>query len=256
MSHAAWTCTYCDTNNSDGDRQCRVCLAEREKSGVVPTPTTTIRRIPGAGERPVFVESKHAPPGEAKPPSRVRVGRGGSHTPPRTRPRTAPPAPASPPPVPYRRTGSGGRVGGRLVRLLLVVVGVGLVVGNWDSIIAWLPDGSASPAAPTATASPCPPAAAKWLPGGGAGAELEVAYTTPRHVITLCWSADGKLFYDGQLKGQPPSSNTHISIPAVETPAGYSARNASYRYEINGEVVIVTNEDAVLSRQPLTRTGP
>jgi hypothetical protein len=132
------------------------------------------------------------------------------------------------------------------------------VAANWSSITDLLPDDLGGPGTDSSTGSSvaCPPEAAAWLPDGGGGAVLEVAYTSPRHVITLCRTAGGELYYDGQLKGVPSSPDTHISIPATPTTTGYSARNSQYLYEVVGTEVIVTHAGIEKSRQPLTRTGP
>jgi hypothetical protein len=85
---------------------------------------------------------------------------------------------------------------------------------------------------------------------------LEAAFTTPRHVITLCRTKSGQLYYDGQLKGAAPTSDSHISIQATVSGSGYSARNGVYLYRISSSEVIISKSGAELSRQPLTRTGP
>ena len=134
---------------------------------------------------------------------------------------------------------------------------VGLsVVGNLDSIVAALSDLDGGPESAAPTGPPCPAEVAQWLPGGGSGATLEAAFTTPKFTITLCRTTDDQLYYDGQVTGVPPTGETHISIPATRTPSGYVAQNGSYKYEIAGNEVFVTHGTENLARQPLTRTGP
>lgn len=141
-----------------------------------------------------------------------------------------------------------------MLRWLLALTAVVFVINNLDSLGKLLPD---VPGSDTSTqTTPCPAAAAKWLPDGGSGAVLEAAFVSPRHVITLCRTGSGELYYDGQFTGQPVDSTTHISIPAVSTEAGYTATNGGYKYEVNGSEVIVTLDGNPMARLPLTRTGP
>jgi hypothetical protein len=137
---------------------------------------------------------------------------------------------------------------------LLVIAGL-FTLGNIDTLVDMLPDLSGTPGTESPAAA-CPSEVAQWLPDGGSGATMEVAYTTPLHVITLCRTAAGQLYYDGQIQGQPVNSDTHISIPATATATGYVADNNSWRYEINGAEVIITNGGVEQKRYPLSRTGP
>jgi len=96
----------------------------------------------------------------------------------------------------------------------------------------------------TATSQPCPPEAAAALPGQTG--TLLARYQTSRHVITICQTSDGQVFYDGQLKDQPPGPETHISLLAQPTGDGYIAYNGTYTYQITGGRIVVTNEGTVL----------
>jgi hypothetical protein len=136
---------------------------------------------------------------------------------------------------------------------LFVIAGV-FVLGNLDDLAGLLPDfGTADTEPPAAV---CPTEVAQWLPDGGGGAVLEVAYTTSKHVITLCRTAGGALYYDGRILGAPVTPENHMSIPAAVTPSGYVAENGTYRYEINGAEVVIFEDRVERSRYVLTRTGP
>jgi len=143
---------------------------------------------------------------------------------------------------------------------LKVLVVAGLVLGvaaSCRTLIGMLPHIEPPMSVPTSVpAAPCPPAPASWLPNDGSGAVLVAAYTTQRHVITVCRARSGQLYYDGQLKGAAVTNDTHISIPAEQTTMGFMARNNSYVYEISGTEIIVSRDGTVLSRSPLTRTAP
>lgn len=271
MSRAAWSCDYCETNNTATNDKCRNCGAERALAGgAVQERTRSVPHAHDTSEQPVFFDSKHAtPPSPSEPssPSRVRIGgsRPGSHdtsrptAPKPVKPRLTP----SPPPVPpaHRPPSGDNRLVRRAVLWVVAITAVLLIVANWDSIGDALSEGPGTSTntevdANASSTTPCPSAAAQWLPDGGNDAVLEVAYTTPRFTITLCRSAAGDLFYDGQVTGEAPSSKTHISLPATTTANGYVAHNGGYKYETTGQEVIVTRDNVELSRQPLTRTGP
>jgi hypothetical protein len=126
-------------------------------------------------------------------------------------------------------------------------------VGNLDDLVGMLPDPGGESGA---SAVACPAEVAQWLPDGGGGAVLEVAYTTTKHVITLCRTAGGAVYYDGYLQGMPVTPENHMSIPATPTPSGYMAENGRFRYEISGAEVIIFMDGVEQSRYSLTRTGP
>lgn len=105
-------------------------------------------------------------------------------------------------------------------------------------------------------AQSCPTDVAHWLPSDGGDAVLEAAFTTSRHTITLCRTASGMLFYDGQITGTPASADTHIALPAKPTPSGYAVNNGAYEYKIAGAEIVIYRGGAEISRQPLTRTWP
>jgi hypothetical protein len=154
------------------------------------------------------------------------------------------------------------------------LVAAALVIGvmmNIDTLVSMLSDTNLSPSAPTPTAptptaptptaptptaAACPEAAAAWLPNGGSGAVLVAAYTSKRHVITVCRDQSGQHYYDGRVKDAAVTSETHIFLPAERTATGFMARNGSYVYQITGAEIIVSNNGTVLSRSPLTRTAP
>ena len=114
-----------------------------------------------------------------------------------------------------------------------------------------VPDGRPAPLEPTS--SPCPAAAAHWLPSNGTGATLVAQFSTARHVITVCRDASDVLYYDGQMKGLSPTGEGHISLPAYATADGLVARNGTYEYRISGGEVIVTIDGVEASRSTLTR---
>jgi hypothetical protein len=128
-----------------------------------------------------------------------------------------------------------------------------MVVGMVGSFLDALPDLLGGSSGADSMSTPCPAEAAQWLPDGGSGATLEVSYTSPRHVIILCRTADGGLYYDGKFRDR---QDEHMSIPATVTASGYTARNGDYLYEIVEAEVIVSQKDVEIGRQPLTRTGP
>lgn len=103
----------------------------------------------------------------------------------------------------------------------------------------------------TSTGVACPYAAAQFLPGGGAGATLVKARQTAKHFITVCSTAGGELFYDGQVKGKPADNTNHISLPATATATGCVARNLEYVYEVTGERIVVTSNGEVVLDEAL-----
>lgn len=270
MSRAAWSCAECDTNNNASNDVCRNCAAAREAAGGA-VREQPVRQIRQTAEQPVFVESRYATP----PPAPVRLAGTGPvyrpapppppvHTVPHPPlPRPMPPAPRPMPPMPrpvppmpgsapyrrpYRRRGTG-----RVLKWTLIVVAGLFLLGNLDKLTDLLSGIGTSTEQP---ATACPPEVAQWLPDGGSGAVLEAAYTTPKHVITLCRAADGTLHYDGRYLDLPVDENTHMSIDATPTANGYIAHHGTFTYEISGAEVIIYEGDVEKNRFPLTRTGP
>ncbi|MFI9449490.1 hypothetical protein [Amycolatopsis sp. NPDC052450] len=93
--------------------------------------------------------------------------------------------------------------------------------------------------------SPCPVEVARFLPGGEG--VLKVRLQTERHLVTVCETADGRLFYDGQGKGKPVTDEHHLQIPAQRTADGYTARRGVYTYEIKANRLVVIRGGEVLS---------
>jgi hypothetical protein len=114
---------------------------------------------------------------------------------------------------------------------------------------------STSTSAPSSTpaAKPCPGDAARYLPGG-AGTALLVGETA-KSVITVCQTPDGRIFYDGQARGQGASDATHIVLPAQPSGDGYVAVNGAYSYKIGGGRLVVSDGSQVLSDDALSTTG-
>ncbi|MDQ7804621.1 hypothetical protein Q5425_12810 [Amycolatopsis sp. A133] len=112
---------------------------------------------------------------------------------------------------------------------------------------------STSTATATATEKPCPPDAARYLPGG-TGTALLVAQTA-KSLITICRIPDGRIFYDGQARGQAASDDTHIVLPAQAEGGGFVAVNGDYRYRVDGGRLVVSAGSDVLSDDELTTVG-
>lgn len=114
---------------------------------------------------------------------------------------------------------------------------------------------STSTSAPSSTpaAKPCPGDAARYLPGG-AGTALLVGETA-KSVITVCQTPDGRIFYDGQARGQGASDDTHIVLPAQPSGDGYVAVNGAYSYQVGGGRLVVSDGGQVLSDDALSTTG-
>ncbi|WP_370961834.1 hypothetical protein [Amycolatopsis sp. cg9] len=115
-----------------------------------------------------------------------------------------------------------------------------------------------TPSTPTTTTSPpagkpCPGDAARFLPGGQ-GTALLVGQTV-KSQVTICRTPDGRIFYDGQARGQAASDDTHIVLPAQESGDGFVAVNGEYSYKVGGGRLVVSAGSAVLSDEPLTPVG-
>jgi len=120
-------------------------------------------------------------------------------------------------------------------------------------------NGALPPVTPSTSTSappdgkPCPGDAARYLPGG-TGTALLVAQTA-KSLITVCRTPDGRIFYDGQARGQAASDDTHIVLPAQASGDGFVAVNGDYRYQVGGGRLVVAAGSEVLSDEALTTVG-
>jgi hypothetical protein len=117
-------------------------------------------------------------------------------------------------------------------------------------------NGAVPPSTPptsTSTGKPCPGDAARYLPGG-AGTALLVAQTA-KSLVTICRTPDGRIFYDGQARGQAASDDTHIMLPAQAAGDGFLAVNGDYRYQVGGGRLVVSAGSEVLVDEELTTVG-
>ncbi|MEV6443280.1 hypothetical protein [Amycolatopsis sp. NPDC051716] len=119
-------------------------------------------------------------------------------------------------------------------------------------------NGVTPPVTPPRTTStpadkPCPGDAARYLPGG-TGSALLVAQTA-KSLVTICRTPDGRIFYDGQARGQAASDDTHIMLPAQAEGGGFVAVNGDYRYQVDGGRLVVSAGSEVLSDEELTTVG-
>jgi hypothetical protein len=105
----------------------------------------------------------------------------------------------------------------------------------------------------TPAGKPCPGDAARYLPGGQ-GTALLVAQTV-KSLITICQVPDGRVFYDGQARGQAASDDTHIVLPAQASGDGFVAKNGDYTYQVGGGRLVVSAGSGVLSDDELTTVG-
>jgi hypothetical protein len=105
----------------------------------------------------------------------------------------------------------------------------------------------------TPAGKPCPGDAARYLPGGQ-GTALLVAQTV-KSLITICRVPDGRIFYDGQARGQAASDDTHIMLPAEASGDGFVAKNGDYTYQVGGGRLVVSAGSGVLSDDELTTVG-
>jgi hypothetical protein len=119
-------------------------------------------------------------------------------------------------------------------------------------------NGVTPPVTPPTTTStpadkPCPGDAARYLPGG-TGTALLVAQTA-KSLVTICRTPDGRIFYDGQARGEAASDDTHIMLPAQVEGGGFVAVNGDYRYQVDGGRLVVSAGSEVLSDEELTTVG-
>ncbi|WP_406446864.1 hypothetical protein OHB14_50215 [Streptomyces sp. NBC_01613] len=75
------------------------------------------------------------------------------------------------------------------------------------------------------------------------------AYRTRNNHITLCRTNGGRLYYYGEFTGRP---STGLAMRAEETTDGYVARNGPYRYTIDGDKVIVTQNGRTIGQESLS----
>lgn len=116
------------------------------------------------------------------------------------------------------------------------------------------PSTSTSPStSATPAGKPCPGDAARYLPGGQ-GTALLVAQTV-KSLITICQVPDGRIFYDGQARGQAASDDTHIVLPAQAAGDGFVAKNGDYTYQVGAGRLVVSAGSGVLSDDELTTVG-
>jgi hypothetical protein len=203
-----------------------------------------------ASAPPVFVESKHATSHKPVEPPTIML------TPVPARP------PVSEPPPPREPSQGAGRVVLVLILVVIAMVLLIVIISNVASVLNSALDGDAgsgtgsgaTPASASRT-TPCPEPAVTFLPNRN-GAVLVAAYTTDRHVITICRDRTGQVFYDGQLKGAEVNTNTHISLPATATGDGFIARNGTYVYEISDKDLTVLHDGVEISHATPTRTAP
>ncbi|WP_410636211.1 hypothetical protein [Amycolatopsis sp. cmx-4-83] len=105
----------------------------------------------------------------------------------------------------------------------------------------------------TPAGKPCPGDAAHYLPGGQGTVLL--AGQTVKSQVTICRTPDGRIFYDGQARGQTASGDTHIVLPAEASGDGFVAVNGDYTYKVGGGRLVVSAGSEVLSDEPLTTVG-
>ncbi|MEQ0560560.1 hypothetical protein ABJI51_15850 [Amycolatopsis sp. NEAU-NG30] len=205
------------------------------------------QRPPETEAKPRFVASKHGP--ESRPVITL--------TPVPPKPASAPRRPAPSPPrsalarplLPRRATKAGAKV-------LLGFLGLVLLAVSVDRLGTLVPEASTSGQGTSATEPSCPGGVAQWLPNAGSGTILIAQYDTGQHVVTICRDSRGQYHYDGQLKGKPATSETHISLAASKTATGFQARNAGYLYEIDGPDLRLTKYGKPIQSWRLTRLTP
>ncbi len=261
-----WKCARCDTNNVMSASECEVCRGTERKSAAPPK----TKPVPADPQLTAKVTQPAGPPVVARPAVPVRpVTRPAEVTPTAVAP---PPAPSPPPPTPsvwaprppapsprsrppapaaYRRPGR-RRIWTRRRKKVARLTGIGLAVLLFGPPLAekmkYAEVPTAGHGSTAASGAPCPAATATWLPDGGSGSTLVAAYQTDKHLIMLCRTAGGQVYYDGQVKGKPADSDNHINLPATSTGAGWVARNGVYTYTIaNGTVVVANSGRVVLS---------
>jgi hypothetical protein len=239
MSQGVWKCDSCHANNDTGAATCRLCSrVPGSATGVVAV--VTHQKLPAVRpQQPAFVQSRHdRPTVTLAPPAPVR---------PTPAPPVSRPAPSPRPPTPRRAPAPrAAKPNGCLVTLLLVL---GVLAGFLLlALLGYLVRGTG----PNSAAVACPAEVVHWLPASATNPKLVARYDAPSHVVTICQDRAGQLYYDGQAKNEPATDQYHILLLADRTATGFEAFNHSYRYEIAGSELIVTNNGAEVARWTLT----
>jgi hypothetical protein len=73
MSRAAWSCDYCETNNTATNHECRNCgAAQALAGGAIQERVRSVPHVHDAAEQPVFFNSKYAQEPSLPTHSRLR----------------------------------------------------------------------------------------------------------------------------------------------------------------------------------------
>jgi hypothetical protein len=245
VSQGVWKCDSCHSNNNVGAATCHLCgrspgSATGEVAVVTHEQLARVERQQPkfVDYRPTITITPTAPPRPVPKPPAVRPK-------PPAPARPAPPRPATPVRVRSRRSGTG--IGcGTWFLILLGIVFVLALLSRHNS------GSSGSPArTETVTSKPCPAEVARWLPDGGPGSTEVTRYDAPLHIVTICQDSSGGLYYDGQEKDKPATSDYHISLPATRTSSGFEAVNNGYTYQITGSVLALSNNGAPVTSWPI-----
>ncbi len=237
MDDPPWACDSCHTNNYAADTVCRVCgRAPGSATGtvVLVSPEAPPQRSVDGSH---FVQSKHAD--QQRPTIFL--------TPP------TPPAP-KPEPAPPPRPASPDKRRGWLTFSAFAIAAIVIII----VVALAIPRPSSSANSPSTSQQACPDNVAEYLPGGGSGAVLIGQYTDDdNHIVTICEiPASGQYYYDGQIKDQPVTNDTHISLPATQTGTGFVAVNGVYTYQITESGLIVSKNGTMLRESKLTQIAP
>jgi hypothetical protein len=255
MESSAWACDSCHTNNYAEDRSCRVCgLAPGSATGTIkmvshePPPQRPT-------ERPLFVASKHA---GAPDPNRSTIFL--TPPPPKVRPAAPKPAPkpSGPPrPVPMpTRPDSRRRTRGWVFFVVSAFAAIAII---FIAVLFSPPTSSVNSQGADPTTSPpsCPGDVAQYLPEDGPSVLIGQYNDDANHVVTICQdTATSQYYYDGKVRGAVVNNDTHISLAAIQTGAGFVATNGAYQYEINGTDLTVSENGIILRQSKLTQTAP
>ncbi|MFE2924206.1 hypothetical protein [Streptomyces goshikiensis] len=150
--------------------------------------------------------------------------------------RRAAPPPQPPPPPPPSGDGAGWWA---LVAVLVIAL-----IGGAGYLVYQGREEDGAGHGPSAGGRPCPAEIAADLPAGSrSDAVLLRHYVTDKHDITLCRTADDRVYYHGGLLDRPDT----MTIPATRTDTGYRASRGDYLYEIDGDRVRVTVPDGTTS---------
>jgi hypothetical protein len=242
---ATWKCDSCHTNNYDGAAYCRICQLEPGSATVATEVIVHQEPQQEVEGRPKFVPSKHG----SGPRPTITL----APVPPKRPSPPAPPAPSRPAPV--RAPMPRGTVR-TLVKVTLGILALIVLAVVLPRLGDMLPNVSGSGPGRSAAEPACPAEAARWLPGSGSGAVLIEQYDTGQHLVTICRDNSGQYHYDGQLKGKPATSETHISLTASRTATGFQAQNANYLYEIDGMDLRLTKSGKPVKSWRLAKVTP